>query len=137
MKEFINRYNDVFTFEYNEKGNIQWSGNFEHARFGVANVYDDAYNEYKKDGGTLSMKEFIKEVHESIRDEDGNYVAPSTIGQTYRELVYSDWDTITMVDPSGGPYISKGADMSFFEMEGKVNGFIPNEDGYEIVVDKV
>ena len=41
-----------------------------------------------------------------------------------------------MVDPSGGPYISKGADMSFFEMEGKVNGFIPNEDGYEIVIEK-
>ena len=132
MKEFINRYNDVFTFEYNEKGNIQWSGNFEHSRFGVANVYDDAYNEYKKDGGTLSMKEFIKEVH---------YYDPETfefseISKTYRELVYSDWDTITMVDPSGGPYISKGADMSFFEMEGKVSGFIPNEDGYEIVVEK-
>ena len=131
MKEFINRYNDVFTFEYNEKGNIQWSGNFEHARFGVANVYDDAYNEYKKDGGTLSMKEFIKEVHHY----DPETYEWSEISKTYRELVYSDWDTITMVDPSGGPYISKGADMSFFEMEGKVNGFIPNEDGYEIVVD--
>ena len=131
MKEFINRYNDVFTFEYNEKGNIQWSGNFEHCRFAVANVYDDAYNEYKRDGGTLSMKEFIKEVH---------YYDPETfefseISKTYQSLVYSDWDTITMVDPSGGPYISKGADMSFFEMEGKVSGFIPNEDGYEIVVD--
>ena len=131
MKEFINRYNDVFTFEYNEKGNIQWSGNFEHCRFGVANVYDDAYNEYKKDGGTLSMKEFIKEVHHY----DPETFESSEISKTYRELVYSDWDTITMVDPSGGPYISKGADMSFFEMEGKVNGFIPNEDGYEIVID--
>ena len=131
MKEFINRYNVVFTFEYNEKGNIQWSGNFEHCRFGVANVYDDAYNEYKKDGGTLSMKEFIKEVHHY----DPETVESSEISKTYRELVYSDWDTITMVDPSGGPYISKGADMSFFEMEGKVNGFIPNEDGYEIVID--
>ena len=135
MKEFINRYGDVFTFEYNEKGNIQWSGNFEHCRFGAANVYDDAYNEYKRDGGTLSMKEFINEVHDIIRDENGDYVSPSRIGQSYGELVYSDWGNITMVDPSGGPYIGKGADMSFFEMEGKVTGFIPNEDGYEIVVD--
>jgi len=131
MKEFINRYNDVFTFEYNEKGNIQWSGNFEHCRFGVANVYDDAYNEYKKDGGTLSMKEFIEEVHYY----DPETFESSEISKTYRELVYSDWNTITMVDPSGGPYISKGFDMSFFEMEGKVNGFIRNEDGYEIVID--
>jgi len=27
-------------------------------------------------------------------------------------------------------------DMSFFKLEGKVNGFIPNEDGYEIVIEK-
>ena len=131
MKEFINRYNDVFTFEYNEKGNIQWGGNFEHSRFTVANVYDDAYNEYKKDGGTLSMKEFIEEVHYY----DPETFESSEISKTYRELVYSDWNTITMVDPSGGPYISKGYDMSFFEMEGKVNGFIRNEDGYEIVIE--
>ena len=129
--KYTNRYNDVFTFEYNEKGNIQWSGNFEHCRFGVANVYDDAYNEYKKDGGTLSMKEFIEEVHYY----DPETFESSEISKTYRELVYSDWNTITMVDPSGGPYISKGFDMSFFEMEGKVNGFIRNEDGYEIVID--
>ena len=134
--KYTNRYNDVFTFEYNEKGNIQWSGNFKHCRFGVANVYDDSYNEYKKDGGTLSMKEFIKEVHESIYDEDGNYVSPSSIGQAYRELVYSDWDTTTMVDPSGGPYISLGMDMKLFEMEGKVTGFTPNEGGYEIHIEK-
>jgi len=132
MKQFINRYNDVFTFEYNEKGNIQWSGNFKNCRFGVANVYDDAYNEYKKDGGTLSMKEFIKEVHHY----DVETRKWSKIAEAYRELVYSDWNTITMVDPSGGPYISKGADMSFFEMEGKVNGFIPNKNGYEIVIEK-
>ena len=132
MKEFINRYNDVFTFEYNEKGNIQWSGNFKHCRFGVDNVYDDAYNEYKRDGGTLSMKEFIKEVHYY----DPETYASSEIAEAYRELVYSDWNTITMVDPSGGPYISKGLDMSFFEMEGKVTGFTPNEGGYEIHIEK-
>lgn len=134
--KYKNRYSDEFTFEYNEKGNIQWSGNFKHSRIGVANVYNDAYNEYKRDGGALSIKEFIKEVHETIYDKDGNYVSPSPIGQTYRELIYSDWDNITMVDPSGGPYIGKGFDMSHFEMEGKVNGFIPNDDGYEIVIEK-
>ena len=84
MSEYVNRYGDKFTFEYNEKGNIQWSGNFQHCRFGAANVYDDAYNEYKRDGGTLSMKEFINEVHDIIRDENGDYVSPSRIGQSYR-----------------------------------------------------
>jgi hypothetical protein len=100
-------------------------------------VYDDAYNEYKRDGGTLSMKEFINEVHDIIRDENGDYVSPSRIGQSYGELVYSDWNTITMVDPSGGPYISSEMDMKLFGFDGKiVNGFIPNEDGYEIVVER-
>jgi len=137
-EEYINRYGDKFTFTETERGNIQWSGNFKHCRFGAANVYDDAYNEYKRDGGTLSMKEFINEVHDIIRDENGDYVSPSRIGQSYRELVYSDWNTITMVDPSGGPYITKGVDMKLFGFDGKiVNGFISNKDGYEIVIEKL
>ena len=136
MSEYVNRYGDKFTFEYNEKGNIQWSGNFQHCRFGAANVYDDAYNEYKRDGGTLSMKEFINEVHDIIRDENGDYVSPSHIGQSYGELVYSDWNTITMVDPSGGPYIALDMDMKLFGMKGKMNGFIHRDYGYEIITNK-
>ena len=84
MEKYINRYGDTFTFEINERGNIQWSGNFEHSRFGFNDNRDD----------------------------------------------------ITMVDPSGGPYIPLGMDMELFGLEGKVNGFIPNEGGYEIVVEK-
>mgnify|MGYP000160600997 FL=1 len=83
--KYTNRYNDVFTFEYNEKGNIQWSGNFKYCRFG--------FNDNPND--------------------------------------------ITMVDPSGGPYISLGMDMKLVELEGKVNGFIRNEDGYEIVIENL
>ena len=83
-QEITNRYGDVFTFEYNERGNIQWSGNFEFHRF--------RFNE--------------------------------------------DQNDITMVDPSGGPYITEGMDMKMFGLKGKVIGFIRNEDGYEIVIDK-
>ena len=83
MTEYTNRYGDKFTLELNERGNIQWTGEFRHCRIGYG----------------------------------------------------ADPDDIIMVDPSGGPYISLGMDMGLFEMEGKVNGFIPNEDGYEIVVD--
>ena len=42
---------------------------------------------------------------------------------------------ITMVDPSGGPYISEGMDMKLFNLKGIVKGFIDNKDGYEIVVE--
>ena len=47
-----------------------------------------------------------------------------------------DPNVVTMVDPSGGPYIAEGMDMKLFGFDGKiVNGFINNDDGYEIVVE--
>lgn len=85
--EYQNRYGDIFTFESNERGNIDWKGNFEFGRFG--------YNDNPND--------------------------------------------ITMVDPSGGPYITLGANMGLFASEFNsmvVCGFIWKEGYYEIVIDK-
>lgn len=130
METYTNRYGDVFTFTPTEDGNILWEGNFKYLRCSWPNVYDDAYNEYKKDGGTLSMKEFIEEIHESIYDKNGRYVGPSEIGNLYRDLVYSDKDTISMVDPSGGPYLTRG-----MEFQGKViDRFESVESGYKIIL---
>lgn len=47
-----------------------------------------------------------------------------------------DPNVITMVDPSGGPFINEGMDMKLFELKGIVKEFINNEDGYEIVIEK-
>ena len=124
-QEYKNRYGDVFTFTHTEDGNILWEGNFEYHRTGFPNVYTDAYNEYLKDGGELSMKEFIKEVHQY---DDTTY-EPSEIGKMYRELVYSDWDTINMVDPSGGPYLAEG--MTFFDKT--IRRFEETKGGYKII----
>jgi len=42
-------------------------------------------------------------------------------------------DDKTFVDPSGGPFIPLGMDMKLFGFDGMiVDGFIPNDDGYEI-----
>jgi hypothetical protein len=84
MKTYINRYNQEYTFTPNELGNIQWSGDFTHSRFGFIDNPTD----------------------------------------------------ITMVDPSGGPYVTLGTNMTLFGLKGKVAGFIPNKDGYEIVINK-
>lgn len=46
---------------------------------------------------------------------------------------------ITMVDPSGGPYIPLEYNMGMFDksFDGMiVAGFISNDDGYEIVINK-
>lgn len=40
---------------------------------------------------------------------------------------------ITMVDPSGGPYITIGMDLAHYGSEGIVKGFIENNNGYELV----
>lgn len=85
MKKYTNRYGDKFTFELNERNNLQWSGEFRHCRMGYA----------------------------------------------------ADPDDITMVDPSGGPYIDLNTNMKEFGApDKKVAGFIKNDDGFEIVLRK-
>jgi hypothetical protein len=34
MTKYTNRYGDVFTFEENENGNIEWKGDFKYTRCG-------------------------------------------------------------------------------------------------------
>ena len=80
---YKNRYGDIFTFEVNKRGNIDWKGNFEWCRIGYEDNRDD----------------------------------------------------LIMVDPSGGPYIDIGFDMGQFGLVGKVAGFIPQEYGYELVIE--
>lgn len=82
MSEYVNRYGDKFTFELNERGNIDWKGPFEYVRYGFIDNPED----------------------------------------------------ITMVDPSGGPFITIGSDMKLYGLKGKVNGFIKQEYGFELVI---
>jgi hypothetical protein len=83
----------------------------------------------------MHIEDFKKAIHESIYDENDRYVGPSVIGKQYQNLVKSNpW--ISMVDPSGGPYIAEGMDMKLFGMKGKVNGFINRDYGYEIITNK-
>ncbi len=83
MKEYTNRYGDKFTFELNERGNIDWKGNFEYVRCGFGDDPKDLW-----------------------------------------------------VDPSGGPYIDIGTDMKLFGHKGKVNEFINQPYGWELVLEK-
>jgi hypothetical protein len=132
-KKYTNRYGDEYTFTPTEDGHILWEGKFEWCRFGFPNVYDDAYRRYQADGGTESMILFVKLVHE-WDDEKSTY---TDLAKKYGEYVYSDRDTIDMVDPSGGPYLSRGTDSEFIhpDVKGKkVDQFIPVETGYKIIL---
>ena len=133
MTKYRNRYGDGYEFSLMPNGNIMWTGNFKWCRWGVPNVYDKAYAKYQEDGGTESLEEFVKLVHE-WDEENATYTETA---KKYGQYVYSDHDTIDMVDPSGGPYIARGNDMEKYfgkEFTGKiVHSFKRHEEGYEII----
>ena len=82
MSKYTNRYGDVFTFEKNENGNIDWKGNFKYTRYGW--------------------------------DDSGKKI---------------------FVDPSGGPFIGIGQDMSLYGLKGVVSGFVDHGDYWEILIE--
>ena len=132
MTNYTNRYGDQYKFELMPNGNIMWTGKFEWVRCGWPNVYDKAYAKYQEDGGTESLLIFTQKVHEW----DDLAVGWTEFAQKYGQYVYSDKDTIDMVDPSGGPYIARGNNMESFSKDfaGKiVHSFKRHEEGYEIV----
>ena len=131
--EYTNRYGDVYTFTKQEDGSVLWEGTFEHCRFGWPNVYKDAYQQYRKDGGHMHIEEFEKAVHE-YNDEKSEY---TPLAKQYGPLVYSDTNTIDMVDPSGGPYLSTHTNLyerfGNDELKGLcISSFEPIETGYKI-----
>ena len=110
MTNYTNRYGDQYKFELMPNGNIMWTGKFEWCRWGMPNVYDKAYAKYQEDGGKESLEVFKQKVHEW----DDLAVGWTEFAQKYGQYVYSDKDTIDMVDPSGGPYLSRGMNLKEF-----------------------
>jgi uncharacterized protein YnzC (UPF0291/DUF896 family) len=127
--EYLNRYNDTYTFTKTEDGDVLWEGSFEYCRLGWANNYDDAYIAYTADMDTderLTFGEFTNAVHKEGLEK-------------YRHLVKTDVSKIHMVDPSGGPYIEEGMHLGRFSDEFQnmiVHGFEPIETGFKIITKK-
>ena len=141
MTTYTNRYGDVYTFELDEDKNVIWKGNFEHARFGWPNDYKKAYQAYCKDVGSqgghpMHIESFKEAVHESVYDENENYVGRSEIGQKYGELI-GQLNYINMVDPSGGPYLKEHMELSTIGIKGAedlaIHRFESIEEGYKII----
>lgn len=107
MIKHTNRYGDIHTFELDADQNVIWRGNFSHCRYGFPNVYIEAYEQYRKDGGDIHIEQFKEEVHKY----DPKTWKASEISEKYRSLVHSDTNTIDMVDPSGGPYMASNTDL--------------------------
>jgi hypothetical protein len=133
---YKNRYGDIFTFTLQEDGNVLWEGNFKYCRFGMPNDYTKAYNQYVNDNkhvqSLMSFNQFKDVVHE-YDDETHQYIYDK-----YVRMVESIKDKISMIDPSGGPYISVGMPLSSFGFKDlKVKDFEIKENGYLIITEKL
>lgn len=108
---FINRYRDRFRFELDSDGNVLWTGEFNHCRYGHPNDYTEAYSKYVEDdcdsSSVMTVGEFKTAVHES---NDHGY---TDFARKYMHYVKSDTSVIDMVDPSGGPYVSRETDLGY------------------------
>ena len=132
---YKNRYGDIFTFTLDDHQDVLWEGNFEFYRIGMPNDYTKAYDEYSKDyehsKNKMSFDQFKDAVHE-WDDETRQYIYVK-----YLNMVESKKDEIDMVDPSGGPYISRGMSLDSFGFKGYVvKDFKPTETGYKIITEK-
>lgn len=114
---YFNRYKDKITFEHINNEVIMEGGNW--FRYGLENDYDKAYEAYVAGGGTESIEVFEKLVHQ-YDDEAKSY---TELAKKYMSLVTSS-DRISMVDPSGGPYISLGMNLKQFWPKGEYQDLI-------------
>jgi hypothetical protein len=92
----------------------------EFMRYGFPNVYDKAYDKYVdsalidaelKINQLLTLEEF-KEALFVTKDEDS--WESNALLKLFGKYIYSDRETIDMVDPSGGPYITVGSNLKYF-----------------------
>ena len=114
---YFNRYKDKITFEHINNEVIMEGGNW--FRFGLENDYNKAYYQYVMDGGAVEIEEFKKLVHEY----DKELLEYTELAKKYQPLVFSS-DEISMVDPSGGPYISLGNNLKEFRPKGEYQDLI-------------
>jgi hypothetical protein len=130
---YLNRYGDNIVFEHISDNQIKMSGyNHSWMRCAYENDYDNAYQSYKEDCLALeepdmdllfddlinnqlrhlTFEEFQVEAH-----KDYFYNNPKL--RKYSLLITSNTNDIHMVDPSGGPYISKRTDLGRYFNDNK------------------
>jgi hypothetical protein len=130
---YKNRYGDEFKFTRDENHDILWEGNFDFCRIGMPNDYTRAYEEYCSEVQTpMPLEEFKKAVHEYDPD-----IKEYRLGYKYVSMVDTLTDEIDMIDPSGGPYITRGMPMDSFGFKNYVvKDFKRIDTGYKIITEK-
>ena len=116
---YHNRYNDKITFDHKGK-TVTMSGYSPYFRYSWPNLYDIAYDKYFKSavvdaklkGSQILTQEEFEKVLYIDKDDTGWH--NNALYKLFGKYIYSDKDTIDMVDPSGGPYLSRGMNLKEF-----------------------
>jgi len=136
---YNNRYRDAIVFERTDDNTVVMTGG-QYFRCGWPNKYDRAYRAYMEvvkkleepdynllvedvDANTIrsfTEAEFEQAMQGHLHDYEDKKANP-TLKSLWKH-VYSDMDTIDMVDPSGGPYVKLGYDLK--EMVGFPESFV-------------
>ena len=116
---YHNRYRDKITFDHKGK-TVTMSGYSPYYRYSWPNVYDTAYEKYVEsavvdaelqDSQIMTQEEFEKALYV---DKDDTGWHNNALYQLFGKYIYSDKDTIEMVDTSGGPYLTIGTNLGTF-----------------------
>ena len=132
--EWKNKQGDIYTFTLQEDESILWRGKFERCRVMHPTVYDEAYQQYRKDGGQMHIETFKEKVHE-FRYKHGECIGLTEIGKQYNHLIYLDKGIISGVGPVGGPYVNVHQELGWLGEEFQdlcVSSIVPIETGYQI-----
>jgi len=116
---YHNRYKDKIVFDHKGK-TVTMSGYSPYFRYSWPNVYDLAYEKYvesavvdaKLEGNQILTQEEFEKVLYVDKDNTGWH--NNALYKLFGKYIYSDKDTIDMVDPSGGPYLSRGMNFKQF-----------------------
>ena len=109
---YHNRYGDEIKFERVDDNTVEMTG-YTYYRAGWSNDYSKAYEAYvNENSNTIPLEELQKRVHDYPTEENPT---PNPLKQ-YQGLIFS-LEEYDMVDPSGGPYLSLGMNLSRYGHE--------------------
>jgi hypothetical protein len=114
VSEYSNRYKDKIVFSLDEDKVYMRGQPMDYMRYGLSNDYTEAYLKYLLDNKDRQDDVMSEKSFEIKMEEDVEFF------KKYSKFVKSS-EEISMVDPSGGPYIQLGSNLAYyFKVRGNI-----------------
>ena len=114
VSEYSNRYKDKIVFSLDEDKVYMRGQPMDYMRYGLSNYYTEAYLKYLLDNKDRQDDVMSEKSFEIKMEEDVEFF------KKYSKFIKSS-EEISMVDPSGGPYIQLGSNLAYyFKVRGNI-----------------